>query len=69
MRRHLQRSAAGLAALAVLALVPGAAVAAPFGASDDSFSGDGWASVTAGHDYRASAISLALQPDRKIVSA
>src|SRR3954447_26742058 len=65
-RRRLRRIAgtAGLAALPLAAI----ATAAPFGKSDDSFSGDGWLALAAGHDHDGRATSVALQGDGKIVS-
>ena len=56
-----------LAAL-VLGALCSTAAAAPFGASDTAFSGDGWLTLSGGKDYNAQAYAVALQADRKIVS-
>ncbi len=57
-----------LVALA-LCVACGTASAAPFGASDTAFSGDGWLTLGGGHDYVGQAYAVELQPDRKIISA
>jgi uncharacterized delta-60 repeat protein len=47
----------------------GPAVAAPFGADDTTFSGDGWVALTSGTDHAAEAMALERQPDGALVSA
>jgi uncharacterized delta-60 repeat protein len=52
----------------LLCCVPASAIAS-FGASDASFSGDGWLTLRGGQTSSAQATAVALQSDRKIIAA
>ena len=59
-----------LVVLSALLCAPApASAAASFGASDGSFSGDGWLTLRGGQTSNAQATAVALQADRKIVAA
>src|SRR3982751_3139794 len=60
---------AALAVACSLALCVPAPAAASFGASDASFSGDGWLTLRGGQTSNAQPTAVALQSDRKIVAA
>ena len=59
---------AALVLLFALLCVPAPAVGS-FGASDGTFSGDGWLTLRGGQTSNAQATAVALQSDRKIVAA
>ncbi len=68
MDAHRPGRWAALVLLAALLSLPAPALGA-FGASDTSFSGDGWLTLRGGQTSNAQATAVALQPDRKIVAA
>src|SRR5436190_15718884 len=68
MDAHRLCRRAALVLLFTLLCVPAPALGA-FGASDVSFSGDGWLTLAGGQTSSAQATAVALQPDRKIVAA
>jgi uncharacterized delta-60 repeat protein len=69
MDAHRTGRVATLVLLSLLSCCVPASAVASFGASDASFSGDGWLTLRGGQTSNAQATAIALQPDRKIVAA
>jgi uncharacterized delta-60 repeat protein len=68
MDAHRTGRVAALVLLSLLSCCVPASAVASFGASDASFSGDGWLTLRGGQTSNAQATAIALQSDRKIVA-
>ena len=69
MDAHRRGRWVALVVLVALVLGVPASALASFGASDASFSGDGWLTLSGGQTSNAQATAVALQSDRRIVAA